>query len=112
MAALRVVVNGLMSKWRSVMSGIPQVSLLGQVLFNTFVGEMDNGIECTLSKFASDTKVCGSVNTLERWDAIQRDIDRIERWACVNLIKFNKAKCKILHMDRGNPKHKYRLGGE
>ncbi|GAB0204542.1 hypothetical protein GRJ2_002919800 [Grus japonensis] len=62
---------------------------------------MEGGIECTLSKFADDTKPCGVVNTLEGRDAIQRDLDRLERWARVNFMKFNKAKCKILHMDEG-----------
>ncbi|KFV18493.1 hypothetical protein N340_04324, partial [Tauraco erythrolophus] len=41
-----------------------------------------------------------------------RDLDRLERWACENLMKFNKAKCKGLHMGRGNTKHTYRLGTE
>ncbi|GAB0189041.1 hypothetical protein GRJ2_001369400 [Grus japonensis] len=107
----RVVVNGLMPKWRPVMSGIAQWSVLGPVLFNIFVGDMDSRIECILSKFANDIKLCGTVNMLEGRDAIQRDLERLERWAHMNLMKF-KAKCKVLHVGRRNPKHSYRLGGE
>ncbi|GAB0189811.1 hypothetical protein GRJ2_001446400 [Grus japonensis] len=73
---------------------------------------MDSGMECTLSKIADNTKLCGVVDTPEGRDAIQRNLDRLEKWARVNLMKFSKAKCKVLHMCQGSPKHKYRLGRE
>ena len=94
------------------MSGIPQGSVLGPALFNVFGGDMDSGIERTLCKFVNGTKLCGAVNMLEGRDAIQRDLYRLERWVCLNLMKFNKTKRKVLNMGRGNPKHKYRLGEE
>jgi len=73
---------------------------------------MHSGIECTLSKFVNNTKFCDAVDMLEGRDAIQRDLDRLERWACTNFMKFNKAKGKVLHLVWGKPKHKYKLDGE
>jgi len=79
------------------------------VLFTVFISDIDGGIKCTFSKFVDDTKLCGVAGRPKGWDAIQKDPDRLEQWAQVNLMRFNKSKCKVLHLGCGNPHYQYKL---
>lgn len=58
----------------------------------------DDGVECTLGKFADGSKLCGAVDTIEEKDAIQRDLDMLEKWAHKNVMRCNNAKSNVLHL--------------
>ena len=87
----------------------PLKSILGPVIF-IFVSYLSSVIECTLSKFADDTKLSCAIDTKEGRDAIQTDLDRLEKWDCVNLVRSIKSKYKVLeskeiHVQTGRRTH-------
>ncbi|KAJ7406023.1 hypothetical protein WISP_136290 [Willisornis vidua] len=76
-------------------------SILGPVLFNIFVKDLDTGLEGILSKFTDDTKLGGAADSLKGKEVLQRDFNKLEDWAITNHMNFSKGKCCILHLGQG-----------
>ena len=108
----RVLLNGSKSEWREVLSGVPQGSVLGPLLFFVFVNTIDNGIASEVLKFADDIKVFRTIKGNSDRDLFQSDLDRLVQWSEEWQMKFNHNKCNIMNMGRVYQKNFYELGGQ
>jgi hypothetical protein len=108
----RVVINGSESEWRDVLSGVPQGSILGPLLFIIFINDIDEGIRNRILKFADDTKLFGNVGTLEGIEQIRRDLESLFEWSETWQMNFNLAKCVVMHIGGKNTEASYVLGGK
>src|SRR6218665_3453577 len=107
----RVGIRGAFSEWMGVISGVPQGSVLGPLLFIIFINCIDKGVLSKISKFADDTKLCKDVVTEEDASVLREDLRRLYEWAKDWQMLCNIDKCSAMHMGRGNKKLKYDTGG-
>jgi len=105
-----MLISGTKSSWRPVTSSVPLGPTLDPIPFNIVINDPPDRAEYTLSKLADDIKLRGVADTPDGRAAIQRDHNRLEKWADGNLIKFHKEKCTVLHLGRNKPMHQYMLG--
>ena len=105
----RVVVNGKLSSWSLVLSGIPQGSVLGPILFVIFINDLPDQIRSTVKIFADGTKIFRALHDPEDYSYLQDDLDRLVEWSQLRQLHFNDSKCKVLHMGNSNPSHCYTM---
>ena len=110
----RVVLNGSSSTWKEVLSGVPQGSVLGPILFLVFINDLDfvARLIAILKKFADDTKLGQRVRTVEEARLLQKALDELCEWAETWGMRFNVKKCKVMHFGAKNPLHKYTMLGQ
>ena len=106
----RVVVDGEVSNWKSVLSGVPQGSVLGPILFLIYINDLDDSITSNVLKFADDTKLFRKVNTDGDKQHLQNDLDRLVKWSEKWQMMFNFGKCKCLHTGHRNLNVNYKMG--
>ena len=92
----RVQLNGSVSKWHNVTSGIPQGSVLGPVLFVIFINDLPLNVESDVYMFADDTKLYRDIANQSDIEIIQNDINNLFKWSEKWLLRFHPDKCKVL----------------
>ena len=105
----RVVVDGEVSSWKSVLSGVPQGSVLGPILFLVYINDLEEGVTGNILKFADDTKLFTKTKEIGDKQNLQDDIDKLVKWSEKWQMLFNFGKCKCLHIGPGNTSMNYLL---
>ena len=108
----RVIVAQENSSWTKVMSGIPQGSVLGPLLFIVFINDLPSvAVNSLIKIFADDTKVFKAISTIQDAEDLQTDIDKLTLWAKKWQLPYNELKCKVIHYGKRNINHNYTMNG-
>ena len=107
----RVVINGCESPWAPVVSGVPQGSVLGPVLFLVYINDLPLEVNSKTKMFADDTKLYAPSKVAGSALRLQEDINRVTNWSDAWQLPFNTTKCTVLHVGPGNAHHQYTMRG-
>lgn len=107
----RVLVGDAKSEWRNVVSGVPQGSVLGPVLFLIYINDLPDSINSVVKIFADDTKIFRTVGNPEEGRMLQDDIDTLATWSGAWQLPFNIEKCKVMHLGTRNLEQEYKMNG-
>ncbi len=110
----RVVLNGKASSWARVLSGVPQGSVLGLILFLIFINDLDMEVKRLgiVRKFADNTKLGHRASTDNNRSEMQKALDALVAWAEKWGMEFNVAKCKVMHLGNNNIRLAYKMNGQ
>jgi len=97
----RVVVDGHASASCSVLSGVPQGTVLGPLLFLLFINDLPSVVDSQVRLFADDCLLYRPVGSMEDQAALQSDLASLERWGDAWGMHFNAKKCQIMTISRG-----------
>jgi ribonuclease P/MRP protein subunit RPP40 len=106
----RVCVDGELSDWEKVSSGVPQGSVLGPVLFLIYINDLDEGVISEIGKFADDSKLGKSISSSADIRLLEDDLSKLEDWSVKWQMLFNVDKCSIMHLGKSNANHLYKIG--
>ncbi len=107
----RAVINGTVSDWAPVTSGVPQGSVLGPVLLIIYINDIDVGLNKLISKFADDTKIRNSIITDHDRMSLQENLRKISEWSQRWKMLFNVNKRHVLQVGTRNQKFDYDMNG-
>ena len=98
----RVIVDGEISNWKTVLSGVPQGSVLGPKLCLIVKNDLDDDLSSKVLKLAYDTKVFRTVKTDTDKETLQDGLTKLDKWSEKWQMLLNFCKCKCIHIGHGN----------
>jgi len=108
---MTVGVRGAFSQLQAVLSGVPQGSVIGPLLFLLFVNELPNWIKNELRMFADDTKIWCPIKTTADSITLQQDLVSLCSWSEKWQLRFNADKRKVMHIGHSLPTEYYMTEG-